>query len=46
MKTKKLVSPYSDSPKIPPGEADKKSPILIYVIGGLALLYFLTMKNK
>ena len=46
MKTKKLVSPYSEAPKILPAEMDQeKSPVLIYaIIGGLALVYFLTKK--
>ena len=48
MKTKKLVSPYSEAPKTLPAEIETKSnPMLIYgIIGGLALVYFLTKKKK
>jgi hypothetical protein len=47
MKTKKLISPNGLAPKTLPAEMEtKKSPLLLYVIGGLALVYFLTMKKK
>lgn len=48
MKTKKLISPYGVAPKTLPAEMETKSnPMLIYgIIGGLALVYFLTKKKK
>ena len=45
-KITKSVSPFTDSPKVAPAEGTTKpSPMLIYgIIGGLALIYFLTKK--
>jgi hypothetical protein len=45
MKTKKDLGPLTEGPKVTPGEMDaKKTPILIYILGGIALYYFLTKK--
>lgn len=45
-KATKSVTPFTDSPKIAPAEGTTKlSPMLIYgLIGGIALIYFLTKK--